>query len=155
MDFNEYVIRTRETVIYASEVALHYLIPGLLVEALELEKAWIYDETKEAGDCLYFCARIADELGVTLDYKPFGTDTVTGCKTMIKDRAWHICDKWVKSLRDKTAFECKKSLEIIVGYVCDMAAIYEVTLSDIMQANVDKLADRNARGVLSGSGDNR
>lgn len=40
-------------------------------------------------------------------------------------------------------------------YVAGLAAMLQVPLEDLAQANLDKLADRQARGVLGGSGDAR
>lgn len=40
-------------------------------------------------------------------------------------------------------------------YIAQAATELGVSLSDVAQRNLDKLADRQARGVLGGSGDNR
>ena len=53
--------------------------------------------------------------------------------------------------RDKMAME----LSDVCWYVAVLAYELDYTLEDIMQMNLDKLASRKERGVLSGSGDNR
>lgn len=157
MDFNEYVIRTQETVIYAPEVALHYLIPGLLVEALELLYADVEDEIKEAGDVCWFIARLLEELKAD-SFLPIGCPLSCAAKHEILHHSRKLCDMWVKAVRDNGAInldEFQSRLDKIRVYLIVLADQHNLTLSDIMQANVDKLADRKARGVLSGSGGDR
>jgi NTP pyrophosphatase (non-canonical NTP hydrolase) len=43
----------------------------------------------------------------------------------------------------------------VLWYVSQAASELNSSLSDIAQANIDKLFDRRARGVVGGSGDNR
>lgn len=43
----------------------------------------------------------------------------------------------------------------LLWYAAQLASELDVSLSDVAQANLDKLADRASRGVLQGSGDNR
>jgi NTP pyrophosphatase (non-canonical NTP hydrolase) len=53
--------------------------------------------------------------------------------------------------REKIALE----LSDVCWYVAVLAYELDYTLEEIMQMNLDKLASRQSRGVLSGSGDNR
>jgi NTP pyrophosphatase (non-canonical NTP hydrolase) len=48
-----------------------------------------------------------------------------------------------------------KELGDVLWYVAAASTELGVTLADVGQANLDKLADRKARGQLQGSGDNR
>jgi len=43
----------------------------------------------------------------------------------------------------------------VLWYVAACASELNVTLSDVAQRNIDKLRDRDERGVLGGSGDSR
>ena len=43
----------------------------------------------------------------------------------------------------------------VLWYVAAVAQELGVSLADVAQANLDKLASRKARGTLQGSGDNR
>lgn len=49
----------------------------------------------------------------------------------------------------------KKELGDILWHVAAIAADFDFTLEDIAVGNVDKLASRKERHVLTGSGDNR
>jgi NTP pyrophosphatase (non-canonical NTP hydrolase) len=53
--------------------------------------------------------------------------------------------------REKMAYE----LSDVCWYVAVLAYELDYTLEEVMQMNLDKLASRQARGVLSGSGDDR
>lgn len=86
-DFELYQLETAKTAIYPESgegtlIALNYVVLGLGNEAGEVQgkvkKAWrddeglITDEKREAildelGDVLWYLARVADELGVSLD----------------------------------------------------------------------------------------
>jgi NTP pyrophosphatase (non-canonical NTP hydrolase) len=53
--------------------------------------------------------------------------------------------------RDKIALE----LSDVCWYLAVLAHELDYTLEELFQINIDKLASRQQRGVLSGSGDNR
>ncbi len=53
--------------------------------------------------------------------------------------------------REKIALEASD----VCWYLAVLAYELDYTLEEIMQMNLDKLASRQERGVLSGSGDNR
>ena len=82
MQANEYQKRTIDTAVYpqagtGASIELYYLALGLTSEAGEVAgkvKKMIRDSTMdtvgmihEVGDCLWYCARLADALGFTLE----------------------------------------------------------------------------------------
>ena len=61
-------------------------------------------------------------------------------------------------LRDSTKVspdELVKELGDVVFYVTALANYFNSDLTEVLQANMDKLNSRARRGVIRGSGDNR
>lgn len=76
--------------------------------------------------------------------------------------AGEVAEKAKKIIRDgdgtltpETREKMAMELSDVCWYVAVLAYELDYTLEEIMQMNIDKLASRQARGVLSGSGDNR
>jgi NTP pyrophosphatase (non-canonical NTP hydrolase) len=68
-------------------------------------------------------------------------------KKLIRDEGGILTDP----VREKIALE----LSDVCWYLAVLAYELDFTLEEVMQINLDKLASRQERGVLSGSGDNR
>lgn len=51
--------------------------------------------------------------------------------------------------------DLKKELGDVLWYIAVLANYFDIPLDDVATANIAKLASRQARGVLQGSGDNR
>jgi NTP pyrophosphatase (non-canonical NTP hydrolase) len=73
-----------------------------------------------------------------------------------------IAEKFKKWVRDLDSDESRidradiaKELGDVLWYVAVLADYLDLSLDDIAAANLAKLASREGRGVLSGSGDNR
>jgi NTP pyrophosphatase (non-canonical NTP hydrolase) len=49
----------------------------------------------------------------------------------------------------------KKELADVIWYIAVLADSLGLSLDELMQQNVEKLADRQKRNVIKGSGDNR
>jgi NTP pyrophosphatase (non-canonical NTP hydrolase) len=76
----------------------------------------------------------------------------------LASEAGEVAGKVKKYIRDGGEFpvaDLKKELGDVLWYVAVLAAEFKINLSEVAEANVNKLMDRSARGVLSGSGDNR
>lgn len=72
--------------------------------------------------------------------------------------AGEVAEKLKKMIRDKKEIsldEMMKELGDCVFYIQAICNFLGVTLGQVIKMNVDKLDDREERGVLSGSGDNR
>lgn len=73
--------------------------------------------------------------------------------------AGEIANAWKKAIRDSdptTAIEkIRWELGDVLWYIARAADEIGMKLSDVAQANLDKLADRGHRGKLTGSGDKR
>lgn len=64
---------------------------------------------------------------------------------------WHGTFKGWEEFR----IECGKELGDVCWAVAGIADQFCWSLEDVMQGNLDKLADRKKRGVIDGKGDNR
>lgn len=76
--------------------------------------------------------------------------------------AGEVSEKIGKIIRDRKGRigtvekeDLKKEIGDVLWYVANLAADLDFTLEEVAQANIDKLADRQARNKLHGSGDNR
>ncbi len=88
------------------------------------------------------------------------------CKTIlalgVAGEAGEVADKWKKllvywnsELTDERKADFGKELADVVWYVAVLADELGLSLDDLMRQNIAKIADRQARGVLRGTGDNR
>lgn len=73
-----------------------------------------------------------------------------------------IAEKVKKLVRDQAGDlskidkdDMKKELGDAMWYLAVLANFLDLSLEDVAQANIDKLASRQQRGVLGGSGDDR
>lgn len=76
--------------------------------------------------------------------------------------AGEIAEKMKKIVRDQNSDESKvdtadlkKELGDVLWHVAVLASYFDISLEDVGATNITKLADRQKRGVLGGSGDNR
>ena len=78
MDFDEYQDATEETAIYPEDIGLIYTTLGLVGESGEIaeklkkflregDDEYIEEMEDELGDVLWYLARVADELDLSLD----------------------------------------------------------------------------------------
>ena len=69
-----------------------------------------------------------------------------------------VSEKIKKSIRDKTEIdkiEIGKELGDVLYYLTRIAEYFNLTLEEVAEINVKKLADRQKRNTIRGSGDNR
>lgn len=76
--------------------------------------------------------------------------------------AGEVAEKVKKMLRndngvlsEEKRIAIKHELGDVLWYISQAARLLDFSLSDIAQANIDKLKDRRARGVIKSEGDNR
>ena len=72
--------------------------------------------------------------------------------------AGEVAEKIKKYRRDNTKVSQKeiiKELGDVVFYATALSNYFYSNLSEVMQTNMDKLNDREKRGMIKGSGDNR
>lgn len=81
---------------------------------------------------------------------------------LLTEEAGEVEGKFAKALRDDGGIiteerkkEIKKELGDVLWAVSQICNELSFAIEDIMEKNIEKLKDRRARGVISGSGDNR
>jgi NTP pyrophosphatase (non-canonical NTP hydrolase) len=80
----------------------------------------------------------------------------------IAGEAGEVLEKWKKIVAYKDGVinqedvqELSKELGDVVWYIAVMAESLNLSLDEVMKQNLQKLADRKARNVQKGAGDNR
>jgi NTP pyrophosphatase (non-canonical NTP hydrolase) len=166
MQFREYQEKAAQTAIYPTQYRLIYPTIGLsnelgeVVEEVEGEGDPI-KVVNEISDCLWYVALILKDADIDLDYNLNQTTSVqyegVGEAVILVGK---ICGLIKKSLRD--GYELKEkatALTTLAARLLDqfraMVDLAGFTLAEVAQRNLDKLASRQERGVLGGSGDER
>lgn len=92
----------------------------------------------------------------------------------LAEEAGEVLGKYAKFIRHNDGFEphgrkaqallsertryrddIRKELGDVLWFCAEIATVNRLALGDIMESNIAKLADRRARGVIDGSGDDR
>lgn len=84
------------------------------------------------------------------------------CTMKLCGEAGEVAEKVAKAYRDAEGKFSAGRVEAIglelgdvLWYVANLATEFGLTLESIAAANIEKLSDRTARGVIKGDGDNR
>jgi len=85
---------------------------------------------------------------------------VTYCTLGLAGEAGEVANVVKKGIRDglspaEQAERVKKELGDVLWYAAQLATELGMSLSEVAEANLSKLADRQTRGVIGGSGDDR
>lgn len=80
----------------------------------------------------------------------------------LAEEAGEVSGKFAKAVRDCNGYisperkqEIAKELGDVLWFVAELCTCLDLSLSDVAQKNLDKLASRKERGVIHGNGDNR
>lgn len=128
MRANEYQKATEETEIYSrASSAFLSQVQGARVP---------HEKLRDTTSAMYCAGKLGSEAGEASEivFKGFLGDQMFSYKSN---------EKMVKELGD------------VMWYVSRLADLYGISLEEIMTRNLEKLADRRARGVLHGHGDDR
>ncbi|ALY08519.1 MazG-like nucleotide pyrophosphohydrolase [Arthrobacter phage Thunderclap] len=174
ISLNEYQNEAMRTAIYPEDRGLEYTTLGLLSEVGELNGAWLggtaTDILSELGDNYWYVAAIAHSLGEQLenvlvfanidesvDFRPL--DELFQLLTYYSGE---IAGVVKKSIRDNdgqlTPEKYDKVIDLLANvlHVLDTLTLhFDGTPAGVQAKNLDKLADRQRRNVLGGSGDHR
>lgn len=173
-DYQDLALKTAEPRAFQ----IDYLVPGIVGEIGELfgQKAksfwhgWTPERLQEElvseyGDICWMTATLLYTRGVD-QLNPSFPDTTTGVLrwgtvtpelsllslshqlytvASVRDDAVTASDQWLEEVAERLWRQLRASATAVTG----------VQFQDILRANLQKLADRAARGVLRGSGDHR
>ena len=179
MEFSEYQERAWFTAVYPG-VGNNFVYPtlGLMDEVGELYLAhelpgptWGQKRAaviKEAGDVLWYVACLCSELNIDLqDVALYNTFEEFVIPTKFESIRLFFCasviaGKIKKAVRDTNGIIPHDDMEAIKYFllltlrllldVCDAG---DITLNEVAEKNLEKLADRRKRNRLHGSGDDR
>lgn len=80
----------------------------------------------------------------------------------LAEEAGEVAGKFAKAVRDEDGYISDERKEAIIKelgdvlwFVSEISTCLGVSLEDVMQKNLDKLASRKERGVIHGNGDER
>lgn len=80
----------------------------------------------------------------------------------LAEEAGEVAGKFAKAVRDNAGvideaykFEIEKELGDVLWFVAECCTVLRIDMNEVAELNIKKLADRKARGVVHGSGDNR
>lgn len=181
LNFKEYEKLAITTKIYKDEVALMYVTLGLCGEVSEMvEKGGEVrlfgsnpkskeEFLKEVGDVLWYMAAIRQEFNLTssIDFPEYDP---THLQLLELDKLLNsavilsgaIAEQMKKALRDNDGIidsvreaKIQDKWETLFKVIDGIANFVSVPLPVIAQQNIDKLASRQKRNVIKGSGDNR
>jgi hypothetical protein len=178
MTFSEYQIEAKKTRIYPDSQKFVYPCLELIDEFSEyLEKTLLdtdvepIEVVKEISDCWWGLANLLSDLDISMnalfivsldEYLRYNSPPYWNNSAHVFILMGQICGKVKKLLRgDYTIFDNDTKNVVInnlqyIGYVLIAIGLsYGYTVGDVLQLNIDKLKDRQSRGVLKGNGDTR
>jgi hypothetical protein len=183
LNWNEYQQQALTTAIYPLKRELEYTTFGLCSEIGEVGLAYLdgklnewgfsnklaQNVLKEAGDGYWYIAAVADALNVPLQHIVDNYTAGVGAYpsrgytvVQLNGAAAEIAGVVKKAIRDNDGFltdagqeKIKKHLGETLVLLNNLVELFGSSPEGVTAANLNKLADRKARGVLQGSGDNR
>lgn len=140
-----------------SPMAIAYCVLGLNGEMAEMSESTPSEFSSELGDVFWYLARLCVETGVWPDEpkRPARWEMAT----VLNVNAGKVAEIAKKHIRDGKPVEMMRPLitDIYEGlaWLATNSTADGVDLQAVLTANVSKLSDRAARGVLNGNGDHR
>lgn len=172
MTFEEYQEKAITTKIYSNEVAIPYVISGMVGEVGELLVAIEFAEhspdniVKEAGDCFWYIASVCTELKIpVIDIKfvahPLDLPSLIqavnkSLYSLAESLKKYLRDDYPENMNDARKMMILKELSFLYCAIQSIVFKFcDISLEEVLTKNLDKLQSRKERGVLGGSGDNR
>ena len=97
----------------------------------------------------------------TIGKEAYAVDYIYPALGLVEE-AGEVAGKFAKAVRDNAGvideaykFEIEKELGDVLWFVAECCTVLRIDMNEVAELNIKKLADRKARGVIHGSGDNR
>jgi hypothetical protein len=146
MNFEQYKTEAHKLATYGDNTA--YPILGLISEIGEFHYSM---NEAELGDILWYIAECCTVFGIPLIEVPKKSTSIT-----LMYMSTLLAGVFKKIIRgDPNAETIDAYIQGIYSCILFIIEKHELSLSDILEANLNKLYDRSNRNVLKGSGDNR
>jgi NTP pyrophosphatase (non-canonical NTP hydrolase) len=185
VDWNHYQQQALTTAIFPLDRSLEYTVLGLSSESGELGTAYLNEKLKpfgnittyvdevlsEAGDLCWYGAAVADAIDLPFgQVRAFDEGVIENTPGLGRGFTILLIQRYVsniasivkKAIRDNEGFvelshrqAIATELKLMMWQLEKLVKHYDSTLDAVMSKNLNKLADRKKRGVLSGSGDLR
>jgi hypothetical protein len=155
MNLTTYQQASRATALYPDrDNNLWYPALGLIGEFQEWKLApTLIDKQKEAGDVAWYCAQVCAELQIPIE------DAIASANADLNEAEilMHLAEGVKKWHRDGGDDQKRAKIRTAVGCIWQIAVAQTdpAQTAALLQQNIDKLRDRQARGVIQGSGDDR
>lgn len=170
--WDDYVLEAQKTIVFDStEKLIFCTTTGLMGEFTEFVVHTMYSTNKdlikkELGDVLWYLAVLTNHFKIGVEkYKPIGKfshvpvkDPLQGfiligsiqeiLKKVVRDNHWELPS-------GETANKLEESFSLLFLLIQKICIKNGFGFEEILDLNIKKLADRKARGVLQGSGDER
>ena len=125
-----------------------------LMEDVDFMEAMTFEEYQEGAmsTAIYPDELIYPVLGLVGE----AGEVAEKVKKFFRDNQFEVmCEDAVAEVPAETRMEIAKELSDVLWYLTAVASDIGYSLEEIAELNLTKLADRNQRGKLTGSGDNR
>lgn len=167
MNYNDYQRSCRATAIYPSYAQIVYPTISLIDEIGETEEKMTAvippaseEIVKELGDVMWEVAILAGDCRIQLtDVVTHAQDYNTVSLFIPAARVAGLVGKSIRDNNSKISPDAQAAIMLnlaqVVAAVTFYAGYYYSSLEEVCAKNLAKLRDRAARGVISGSGDNR
>lgn len=157
---------TPTTAVYPREQGVTYLTLGLNGEAGEVAQKILdgkRDLEKELGDVLWYVVQLCNEIDVSVtdvvDFTATPSRATEASTQYIVVDLFQTCaavaEGQKKSIRDDAPFDTASALVGVLNNWIKLTRTLGYDVGDVLETNVEKLTDRQARDVLHGEGDDR
>lgn len=174
LSLNDYQNEALRTAIYPENRGLEYTTLGFASEVGELADAWLHkqvaDILAELGDNYWYLAAIAHSIGEALENVFVFARTNDDIAYMpleelfveLAAQSGNIAGAVKKAIRDNGGELTEDKYDVVMDSIANsllildtLALHFDATPAGVQAKNLDKLADRQKRNVIGGSGDNR